>query len=42
MADALLERPEIENPPPSSRSGVWTHFGFPVDYQGDDGKTQHG
>lgn len=39
MADALLERPEIEDPPPSSRSGVWAHFSFPVNYQGDDGKS---
>ncbi len=27
-------RPEIEDPPITNRSGIWSHFGFPVNYEG--------
>ena len=29
---AQRAQPEIEDPPQSSKSGVWDHFGFPVRY----------
>ena len=33
MSNAF-NRPEIEDPPITNRSGVWVHFGFPVSYNG--------